>query len=269
MPPFNLRPGTYHITVSGSNTNISPWIAQASQIYSQAPQVVHTRTARGRRKLAVVQDDTPIMAHRFAELRGTVDLTRAQWVERIKQGGVLVPPGRRFQLASVTGERHPFATDGLARCRNAAASGLCQCTTCRRARAGGGIVTYPPEYPTHSAPDPSCTCGWYALPLGVPAPNYSPTTHYVDLLVELSGRVIEHETGYRAQHQRVLEVHVRPCHCGSLDVTHVIMRNTELNRSVCGRCLRSLKREKVQTDHVSLDEISRQLEAPVLAQELH
>jgi len=34
-------------------------------------------------------------------------------------------------------------------------------------------------------------------------------------LVELSGVVVEHERGYRAQHQRVVEVQVPPClYCG-------------------------------------------------------
>jgi len=59
----------------------------------------------------------------------------------------------------------------------------------------------------HDAPDASCTCGFYAVEddeelwrLG----GYEPELAVLD--VDLAGRVIEHEHGYRASHQRVRRV---------------------------------------------------------------
>jgi hypothetical protein len=59
----------------------------------------------------------------------------------------------------------------------------------------------------HDAPDASCTCGFYAVAddeelwrLG----GYEPELAMLD--VDLAGRVIEHEHGYRASHQRVRRV---------------------------------------------------------------
>jgi hypothetical protein len=63
------------------------------------------------------------------------------------------------------------------------------------------------------APDPQGRCGFYAVPPCFPVWARG-DLHTVTLLVELSGRVIEHERGYRAQHQRVLELDVPRCtHC--------------------------------------------------------
>lgn len=57
----------------------------------------------------------------------------------------------------------------------------------------------------HVAPDPSCTCGFYAL-------KEPPQPHGAQALleVELYGRVLHYADGYRAQHQRVLSVTTRP-----------------------------------------------------------
>ncbi|HVE28357.1 MAG TPA: hypothetical protein VNC22_23275 [Sporichthya sp.] len=60
----------------------------------------------------------------------------------------------------------------------------------------------------HDAPDPDCQCGFYAVPADVDAWHSMGT---VDLLVELSGKVIEHERGYRAQHQRIVQMYVPRC----------------------------------------------------------
>lgn len=51
----------------------------------------------------------------------------------------------------------------------------------------------------HKPPVLNCSCGFYAY-------NEKPEElyHYAILQVELSGVIIEHETGYRAQYQRVL-----------------------------------------------------------------
>jgi hypothetical protein len=68
-----------------------------------------------------------------------------------------------------------------------------------------------PEKP-HQAPGPGCKCGFHA----VKEPDQV-TAGYglVTLEVELSGRVVIHDIGYRAQHQRVLAARVDGCYfCG-------------------------------------------------------
>lgn len=57
----------------------------------------------------------------------------------------------------------------------------------------------------HKAPRTQCSCGFYAVPSDELC---YPTIGGVRLLVELSGVVIEHEEGYRAQHQRILECQI-------------------------------------------------------------
>jgi hypothetical protein len=65
--------------------------------------------------------------------------------------------------------------------------------------------------PRHSeCPADLGACGFYAVPADIEAQHGLNT---VDLLVELSGKVIEHEYGYRAQHQRILEVRVQSSQC--------------------------------------------------------
>ncbi len=64
----------------------------------------------------------------------------------------------------------------------------------------------------HVAPEWYCSCGFYSWGLHVPVADRRWTLDlpYVALLVELSGKVIEHERGFRAQHQRVVEIQVLP-----------------------------------------------------------
>jgi hypothetical protein len=61
----------------------------------------------------------------------------------------------------------------------------------------------------HTAPALDCVCGFYAVPADL-LPNWR-RDGYASLLVELSGTVIEHEAGYRAEHQRVVQVTPPPC----------------------------------------------------------
>lgn len=60
------------------------------------------------------------------------------------------------------------------------------------------------EYPlAHAAPRLDCGCGFWAY-RSADAPVEYPNAAYLD--VELYGRIIEFEKGYRAQHQRVMRV---------------------------------------------------------------
>jgi hypothetical protein len=92
------------------------------------------------------------------------------------------------------------------------------------------------------------------VPLGIPHP-YSDRPH-VDLLVELSGRVIEHETGYRAQHQRVIECRVPPCELCAGE-THAVRFVGEWST----RC--SLHLPSTPTDYVNLPDLAKGLGVPV------
>lgn len=75
----------------------------------------------------------------------------------------------------------------------------------------------------HTAPDLNCTCGFYAVPADkLTSYTFSDT---VTLLVELSGKIIEHEEGFRAQKQQVCEVKIKKCGCGK-PATLLLFDNT-------------------------------------------
>jgi hypothetical protein len=92
----------------------------------------------------------------------------------------------------------------------------------------------------HDAPEPACTCGFYAVEtddelwrLGCDEPDLAV------LEVELSGRVIEHEHGYRASHQRVraIRMHRRCSRCGrAAELLHRRRFGTLVPS--CARCAR-------------------------------
>jgi hypothetical protein len=64
----------------------------------------------------------------------------------------------------------------------------------------------------HRAPHVDCSCGFHALPR--PSRLFTSTRDVVLLEVELSGRVVHHADGFRAEHQRVLAVRFpRSCQC--------------------------------------------------------
>lgn len=64
----------------------------------------------------------------------------------------------------------------------------------------------------HDAPAWGCVCGFYAMPTGALS-EYDRRRGHAILEVELSGKIICHDKGYRAEHQRVLEVLVPNCAC--------------------------------------------------------
>jgi hypothetical protein len=108
----------------------------------------------------------------------------------------------------------------------------------------------------HPAPDPRCTCGFYAVAddeqlwrLGTGDPEL------VVLDVDLSGRVIEHEHGYRASNQRVRQVSVpRRCvRCGR----EAQLLNKRMFGAVVPACTRCARRP------LTLEEASEALDVPV------
>lgn len=102
-------------------------------------------------------------------------------------------------------------------------------------------------------------CGWYAVPADVDAWHDDTT---IDLLVELSGRVIEHEKGYRAEHQRVMEIHVPGCcYCGGRSEIAVFnSESAQLAGFTCGQC----KPIGGNVSLVPVDAIERCLDVPVV-----
>lgn len=137
-------------------------------------------TAAPAEKLEEVESDVPILAHRSAFLRFN---------------------GTDKPFGPVNVGLGSFGVDADAICADL--TGYVSLM-----HFGGGVRK------SHTAPDIGCSCGFYALP-----PDMDSTyegNQYVTLLVELSGRVIEHEQGYRAQHQRVVECQLPACpYCGS------------------------------------------------------
>lgn len=85
----------------------------------------------------------------------------------------------------------------------------------------------------HAVPALNCSCGFYALPSDVEP--WGEGAAWVTLMVELSGKVIEHEKGYRAEHQRVVECQVPACpFCGD-QATSILTVNGQMVSTVCDR----------------------------------
>ena len=108
----------------------------------------------------------------------------------------------------------------------------------------------------HEAPAADCSCGFYAVAddtqlwrLGADEPELAV------LDVELAGRVIEHDHGYRASHQRVTHVrfHGVCVRCGQRAETFAHRRFGGLVPS-CRRCARRA---------IEPDEVAASLEVPV------
>lgn len=151
-------------------TTTDPWRNALARL---APGAFAERTDEGtsESQLEVVEDDMPILAQRVARLRFAGD-------------------GKFWQ--SIGGTATAFGIDTKAECKNQLYS---------------YAISF--EESGHAAPDPDCTCGFYATPLGNDLYTYEP--YLVTLLVELSGDVVECERMYRAGHQRVIECRLPRC----------------------------------------------------------
>ncbi len=100
---------------------------------------------------------------------------------------------------------------------------------------------------SHDAPAIECTCGFHAVRHVDQLPEV--TTVVADsvvLDVELSGTVVEHEHGYRAEQQSVLGVRF-PAACSwcGAEATRVVAGR--IWRSSCARCLTGARRGRAMT----------------------
>lgn len=174
-----------------------------------------------------VESDLPILAHRSAALR--FDGTTSHF------GSVNSPLGNFGVDADATcGDLYGYAYAAMSM------------------RYGGGHRAY------HEAPALGCSCGFYALP-----PDMRSTYQgrgYVTLLVELSGTVIEHDEGYRAGHQRVIECQLPSCcYCGNqADV--VLVAEHVMQEATCVGHTPKLAEGQVVLD---IDAVTRLLPVPV------
>lgn len=119
----------------------------------------------------------------------------------------------------------------------------------------GGPVPPRPGLPgtQKEAPCDRGACGFYAVPADEPTQANQGT---LDAQVELSGKVIEHDKGYRAGHQRIVQVEVPGCGiCGAPSVF--------LGIGVAGYEVSSCVSHYVPTlRRVGLDEASRIIGVP-------
>jgi hypothetical protein len=165
--------------------------------------------------LDTVHDDVPILAHRAARLRTA------------RGGLTLATLNRKTGDKPVT-----FGIDEDAKCycgMDQLSTWVASYTTTTSNLNFGRIGS------KHSVvPAVDGHCGWYAVPSDVDA-WHEPNT--VDLLVELSGRVIEHEKGYRAEHQRVIEIGLPGCWLCGQPSTHALFDTDECQRFACGNHL--------------------------------
>lgn len=66
------------------------------------------------------------------------------------------------------------------------------------------------EHVEHTAPEPSCSCGFYASPRPEPLIVHARAPYSQLFAVELGGRVIATRESSRGETQHVLQVHVNP-----------------------------------------------------------
>lgn len=149
----------------------------------------------------------------------------------------LVHQNDRFRFRSVIREHYLFDIDAMATCNKVS---------------------------SHKVPDLACTCGFYAVPLGLIKDH---AYAGFKALVELSGTVIEHETGYRAQHQRIVEVQIRDCVCRK-PATHIVFSPDDQYdggyiRALLPQCEEHNYTGSLSSWHCfSIEEISEKLDVP-------
>lgn len=173
-------PGTSSFAISGSDLTgfYSHYIFSAAASPSLTPE-------KPKVELETVESDMPILAHRIARLRFD---------------GTSKPFGPLHK-------GKPFGRDATAKCESDPWG-----ITINYSFTSYGTGTSSPAK-RHTAPAVDCGCGFYALPSDIEP--WGEGHDYVTLMVELSGTVIEHEKGYRAGHQRVVECQIFPCrYCG-------------------------------------------------------
>lgn len=221
--PSNPRAGDYATTFAVTNPDPgSPWRALARAL---APKPVDTREGTCESELEVVETDMPILASRVARLRFN---------------------GNGLHWGAAAQANFDFGVDTDAECRD----------TFRAFYSG--TWTFDAAEPAHKAPVVDCSCGFYATPLG--CKPYSLEPHFVNLLVELSGDVIECELLYRAGHQRVIECQLPRCmYCGQ--PSNIIdVHNGQMTRAACGE--RHLERRK-NAIRLDIDDLATLLPVPV------
>lgn len=109
----------------------------------------------------------------------------------------------------------------------------------------------------HEAPSTACQCGFYSVPCDIEP--WAESGEYVTLIVELSGTIIEHEKGYRAGHQRVMECRLPSCRfCG--DVAEIIDVRDNVMSSAC--CATHVPKADGQV-LVTVDDLAKLLPVPV------
>lgn len=104
----------------------------------------------------------------------------------------------------------------------------------------------------HESPVLDCTCGFYAVKANAADVVLGYGGGTVPMTVELSGRVIVHESGYRGQYQRVLSVDL-PCPVCGLAATHAYLN--PIDRNVWLACDEHLIHADTPLHSVLIDEL--------------
>lgn len=85
----------------------------------------------------------------------------------------------------------------------------------------------------HAVPAEGCGCGFWAI-----KPGTKEQYHGIHATVELSGRVIEGDVGYRAQWQRILELHLPKCMLCQTPRIERIGKFSDPSAATCHMCKR-------------------------------
>jgi hypothetical protein len=185
-------------------------------------------------ELEVVESDLPILATRVARL----------WFDGSPKRWGALNQGTRFGV------------DADAECRRDDSRYI-------YAALSIGSYTVPTRPASHDAPSLDCHCGFYAVPSDVEP--WAETADYVTLLVELSGTVIEHEKGYRAGHQRVIECQLPACQFCGREAEVLDVRDARMFSATCEAHVVTVAPEHAGTGRVlvSVDDAVALLPVPV------
>lgn len=124
----------------------------------------------------------------------------------------------------------------------------------------------------HDAPHPDCMCGFYGVKPGVEVDGYEPDRNSTVLDVELYGKVIHHEKGYRAEKQRIMAVRLGGCGgflCEKppellvFDVTNILAKKVVLAAPFCLEHGQGLATDKWET--ITLERAANLLGTEVVA----
>lgn len=225
--------GTFDITITADTSALTDALRRTSGLAAARHRALNSGglvmpgQAPPEPEIEHVEGDMPILAHRIARL--TFDGTSLPF-KPLHRG-------------------RPFGVDSTARCEVEHAY-----------MSVRGFYESRPK--PHTSPGLDCQCGFYSVPSDVEP--WGEGHDFVTLLVELSGTVIEHEKGYRAEHQRVVECQVPACrYCGNQSAV-IDVRSGQMYEATCKAHVAQVAVEQCGDGRVLIDVADLSLPVPTV-----